>query len=145
MLLAFAGLLIFILISFSGCASSYGSLKQSTEITDLFENHVVLADHTYYYSGFLSIPYAIVAIDNQYTLRSSVWRQLRLTSAELRQLTYRMQSVYQPVPTGAIIFGPGGERLGIWYCSERTSAVKLNPDNSVTVTPPLPPELRGIP
>jgi len=131
----------------SGCTSTtkYGALKQSLEITDLFEENQILADHLYYFNGFQSIPYVIVGINNAYTLRSSAWREMKPTPTLLNQLTTRMRSVYDPSPQGAWILGPDEERLGIWYSTERRTTVRLDQDNRILIMPPHPPELRGIP
>ena len=36
-----------------------------------------------------------------------------------------MQAAYTPLPQGAWIIGPDEQPLGIWYSSERFTAVKL--------------------
>ena len=41
---------------------NYGNLKPSSEITKIFENHQVLSDHLYYYSGLQGVPDAIIAV-----------------------------------------------------------------------------------
>ena len=131
----------------TGCTTTtkYGTLKQSREITNLFEKNQILADHLYYFNGFQSIPYVIVGINNAYTLRSSVWREMKPTPTLLNQLTIRMRSVYDPSPQGAWILDPDEERVGIWYSTERRTVVRLDQDNRILIVPPQPPELRGIP
>ena len=128
-----------------GCASRYGRIQRNHEVTELFETQQILPDYTYYYNGFQAIPYVIVGIDNQYTLRSSIWHRVKLTPDMLRQLVTRMQSVYSGQPLGAWILGPDDERLGIWYSTERQTAVRLREDNSIVLAAPLPPDMRGIP
>jgi hypothetical protein len=128
-----------------GCTSKYGRIQSDNEITELFETQQILTDHTYYYHGFQAIPYVIVGIDNQYTLRSSIWQRVKLTPVLLKQLTVRMQSVYSGLPQGARITGPNDERLGIWYSSERQAAVRLREDSSIVLSAPQPPDMRGVP
>ena len=128
-----------------GCTSKYGRLQGNSEVTVLFETQQILPDHTYYYSGFQAIPYVIAGIDNQYKLRSSIWQRVKLTPELLKQLATRMQSVYSGLPQGARIMGPNDERLGIWYSTERQTAVRLRKDNSIVLAAPMPPDMRGIP
>ena len=141
-----ASLAIFSTGMLSGCTGgNYGRIQGSNEVTDLFEIRQILPDHTYYYNGFQAIPYVIVGIHNQYHLRSSVWHRVKLTPALLNQLTTRMQSVYSGSPKGARIIGPNNERLGIWYSTERQTAVRLRQENRIVIAPPQSPDMRGIP
>ena len=64
-----AGLVLISIGIIAGCTSKYGRIQRNTEVTELFETQQILPDHTYYYNGFEAIPYVIVGIDNQYTLR----------------------------------------------------------------------------
>ena len=127
-----------------GCsaASKNDRLQRNSAVTELFETQQVMPDHSYYYNGFQAIPYAIVAIDNQYTLRSSAWKQIKPNPDYLNQLVTRMQIVYSGIPQGAWIMGPNAERLGIWYSTERQTAVRLRKDNSILLAAPVPPGMR---
>ncbi len=128
----------------SGCSatSKNGRLQGNNTATELFETQQILPDHSYYYNGFQAIPYAIVAFDNQYTLRSSAWRQIKPDPDYLKQLVTRMQVVYSGIPQGAWIMGPNAERLGIWYSTERQTAVRLREDNSILLAVPVRPNMR---
>ena len=130
-----------------GCAtpSKNGRLQGNNAVTELFENQQFLPDHSYYFNGFSAIPYVIVGIDNQYTLNSSAWRPVEQDPDLLNQLITRMQIVYSGIPQGAWILGPNDERLGIWFSTERRTAVRLKEDNSILLAAPMPPNMRGIP
>ena len=134
-----------ILAAFSGCASNRGKLEASSETTKLFETGQVLADHIYYYSGFERLPYALIGIRRDYTFHSSIWKQIEINPILLKQWVYKMSHVYRTAPQGAIISGPAGEHIGMWYSAHRWTTVRLEKDNRVVVVPPEPPELRGIP
>ncbi len=129
----------------AGCANNYGGLKGSDEITEIFETNQILPDHRYYYNGFEAVPYAIVGIHNDYVLTSAAWKIIKLTPEILNTLAFRMQAAYSPLPRGAWINGPDGQRLGIWYSSEGYTAVRLVQENQIKLAPPQPAELRGIP
>ena len=140
------------LIAFSvgllgGCTttSKNGRLRGNNAVTEIFETQQILPDHSYYINGFQAIPNAIVAIDNQYTLRTSSWQQIKAAPDVLDRLITRMQIVYSGIPQGAWIMGPNDERLGIWYSTERQTAVRLREDNSIQLAAPVPPNMRGIP
>ena len=130
----------------NGCGTSnYGSLQNSPEASQIFENNQLIPNYTYYYSGFQRIPYGIIGIDNSYALRSSAWKPFELNPQVLNQLSYRMAQVYSLNPRGAWILDPAGKRVGIWYSSRNQTKIKIEKDNQVVVVTPEPPDLRGIP
>ena len=140
-----AGIVIASMAALVGCTQKYGRIERSNKITEIFETKKILPDHRYYYHGFGAMPYVIVGIQNDYMLRSSAWNKINLTPTLLNTLIFRMQAAYSPLPQGAWILGPEGERLGIWYSSERWTAVRLTQDNRIVLSAPQPAELRGIP
>jgi hypothetical protein len=130
----------------TGCGTSnYGSLQNSQEASQLFENNQLIPNHRYYYSGFQRIPYGIIGIDNKYTLRSNRWKPFELNPTVLKQLSYRMGHVYSLNPHGAWILDQHGNRVGIWYSSQNNTKIKIEKDNQIVVLTPEPPDLRGIP
>ncbi len=130
----------------AGCsASSYGRLQSSPEVTQAFKQNRILSNHQYYVSGFQRIPYAIIAIEGSYQLRSKRWQPVNIDATALNQLVYRMEHVYSLNPRGAWILDQEGNRLGIWYSSEYQTKVRREKDNRITVVTPAPPDLRGIP
>jgi len=137
--------LMLIIPVFVGCASTYGSLQSSREVTEAFENNQVLSNHRYYYSGFERIPYGLIGIDNNYNLRSKYWKPIDPDSRLLDQWTYRMRHVYSLPPRGAWILDQNGNRVGVWYSSQYYTTVKTEKENHIVVFPPKPPDLSGIP
>jgi hypothetical protein len=135
-----------LIVVVSGCGSaSYGRLESSPEITKVFKDGKVLSSYQYYVSGFQRIPYAIIAVDNNFQLRSRGWQALDLDAAALNQIVYRMDAVYSLTPRGAWIVDNEGNRLGVWYSSQYRTTVERRQDNQVLVASPEPPDLRGVP
>ena len=135
-----------VLLMAAGCAApSAGRLESSPEVTEVFRSSRILPDHRYYISGFQRIPYAIIAVDNKYQLRSSRWQPMDMDSTSLNQLIYRMEHVYSLNPRGAWILDHEGNRLGIWYSSQYQTTVRREEENRLVVINPEPPDLRGIP
>jgi hypothetical protein len=130
----------------SGCgAYKYGSLQYSPEANQMFENNQLIPNYTYYYSGFQRIPYGIIGIDNNYSLRSGTWKPFELDSKVLNQLKYRMAHVYSLNPRGSWILDHEGNRVGIWYSSKNVTKVRIEKNKQIVVVSPEPPDLRGIP
>jgi hypothetical protein len=140
--------LLFCIISvtlFSGCTQRYGNLNHTREITQIFENSRMVPDHRYYYAGFEAVPNAIVGIHTDYQLVSTAWKKITLTPETLNKLIVRMRAAYTPLPRGAWILGPDGQRLGFWYSSQRVTAIRLSQQTQLRLAPPEPAEMRGIP
>jgi hypothetical protein len=142
-----AGLsLLWITVFFVGCGSvTYGRLENSPEITQVFKNAQILSNFQYYTSGFQRVPYAIIAIDSKYQLRSGSWQPLDMDSSTLNQIVYRMDQVYSLTPRGAWIVDVKGNRLGVWYSSQYQTTVQREKDDQIMVVSPEPPDLRGVP
>ncbi len=140
------GLSLLVVAALAGCASpNYGSLKLSSEITELFESGRILPDHRYYYSGFAQIPDAIIAVDQAYSLRSRIWQYFEPTSATLSNWVYRIRATSGATPAGSLILGPDGGRIGAWYASLRQTAVRITDQNELVIAPPATPGLGGGP
>ena len=130
---------------FAGCGSAtFGRLQNSPEVTEAFRKSQILSNHQYYISGFQRVPYAIIAIDRNYKLRSSRWQPIDLDSSNLNQIVYRMEHVYSLTPRGAWIVDHEGNRLGVWYSSQYQTKVTRENNNRIVVVSPEPPDLRGV-
>jgi hypothetical protein len=130
---------------FTGCAApATGRLQSSPEVTEAFKKSRILANHQYYVSGFQRIPYAIIAVDNNYQLRTGYWKPIDIDSTALSHMIYRMEYVYSLNPRGAWILDSEGNRLGVWYSSQYQTTVKRDKNDGITVVNPDPPDLRGI-
>ena len=135
--------LLFLLCSCT--TSNYGKLQSSPEITKIFDDHRLLSDHSYYYSGLQGVPDAIVGIQSNYSLKSKRWQQVDFTSLLLKKWVDRMSYVHMVTPRGAWILGPDGNRIGVWYSARHHATVRVEQGNLVVIVPPEPPELRGVP
>ncbi len=131
-------LFIVVQTAFTGCSGSYGMLKPSLEVDKMFEEHKVLADHSYYYSGPDAAPNAIIGIDNNYKLNSTLWKPVDLTSEQLKKWISFMTHYrgYSLINYGSLILDPTGKRLGVWYARCNVTTVKMESDNSIVVHTP---------
>jgi len=134
-------LMLIIQTAFLGCTANYGGLRGSREVTNVFEAYKILPDYRYYYSGAETEPDAIIGIDRRYQLSSKLWKEVALTSTQLKNWIDRMNQAYDfPVsPFGSSILDTAGKQIGIWYSVWNTTIVKMEKDNQVVVhTPDLP-------
>ena len=137
---------ILVLPAIIGCAiTDAGRLENSPDVTRTFQNSQILANHQYYISGFQTLPYAIIAVDDKYQLRPSRWKPIDMNPNVLNVLIYRMDQVYSLNPRGAWILDSEGNRLGAWYSAQYQTTIRRRKDNQIVILAPEPPDLRGVP
>ena len=105
----------------SGCATNSGPSgrwEMDAGVQQSVEAGTVLPDHTYYYIGSSAAPDSIIAISNQFTLRTRVWAQVDMNEQLLNDwLQWYRTEHYAPSCEyrGGIILTPDGRQAGIWY------------------------------
>lgn len=130
-------------IELPGLSLKYGKLERSREVTKTFEAPLILADHNYYFNGWGSVPYAIIAIEKKYKLRKGLWKKVDITIPLLRSWVHQMDIVYGYPPYGSLILDHKGNRLGMWYSSKQWTTVVIEEDNQIAVFAPEAPGFRG--
>lgn len=128
----------------SGCS---GILKSSGVITSheataIWYTYEVRSNYNYYYAGPDTRPFYIIGVDDRYKLKSKLWKPVDLTPEMLKDwFNYYRPRVggYNPLPYGAFINGPNGERIGLWYSVvdwRLTGSVIHGENNEVTILMP---------
>ncbi len=143
--IVFVLILIAIHSTLTGCAATGRNLPitNSQEATDIWHSYEILPNYHYYFWGPVSQPFYIIGIDEKYQLTPSSWQPVDLTPAMLKNwFNYIDPRVgFSPFLWGALITGPNGERIGLWYSVRnwrRLGSASLGENNQVTViTPPV--------
>ncbi len=128
----------------SGCAGTLKSsgVVTSQEATAIWHSYEVLSNYNYYYAGPDTRPFYIIGIDDRYKLVSKLWKPVDLTPEMLKDwFNYFRPRVggYNPLPYGAFINRPDGERIGLWYSVvdwRLTGTAILGENNEVTILMP---------
>jgi hypothetical protein len=135
---------IFLILTLSPAwAFEYGKLKRDKETTRIFQTHKVVPDHSYYTSGLGNIPFAIIGIHKDYTLRKGLWKQVDISTQLLRSWVDQMDTIYGFQPYGSKILDNRGKQVGIWFSSKQWTTVVLGENNGIAVFTPEPPGFRG--
>ena len=121
----------------------YGKLERSREVTKLFEKPQILENHQYYFNGWGTVPYAIIAIDRKYKLRKGLWKEVAATVPLLRSWVQQMDSIYGFPPYGSQILNDKGKPVGVWYSSKRWTTIVIEEDDQIVVFAPETPGFRG--
>jgi hypothetical protein len=117
---------IFMILTLSAAmAFDYGKLERDRETTWIFKTHTVVPDHKYYTSGQGDIPYAIIGIHKDYTLRQGLWKQVNISTQLLRGWVDQMNTIYGFQPYGSKIVDNRGKQVGIWFSSKQWTTVVL--------------------
>ena len=126
-----------------GINLKYGKLERSRDVTKTFEAPRVLENHKYYYNGWGSVPYAIIAIDNKYKLRKGLWKEVEATVPLLRSWVQQMDRIYGYPPYGFRILNHKGDPVGVWYSSKQWTTVVIEEGNQIAIFAPEAPGFRG--
>ena len=141
-----AAVLVLMILSVStiGC-DNYGKLRRDKELTQAFEKHTLPNGFTYFYFGRDNMPYAIIGIGSEYTLKSELWKAVDFQTERFKKMVAWIWIDHNYTPYGAYMLGPGGKEVGIWYSSINHATVDVNETQKTIVVIPDKPFLRGGP
>ena len=139
-------ILVLMIISFNttGC-DNYGKLQRDKELTQAFEKHTLPIDFTYYYYGRDNMPYAVIGLGSEYTLKTELWKAVDFQTDRFKKMVEWIWTDHNYAPYGAYMLGPGGKKVGIWYSSINHATVDVNETQKTIVVIPDKPFLRGDP
>lgn len=133
---------ILIALSISGCVAQQSKMIGSPRVTHQFETQKMLDDHEYYYSGRKEKPIAVVGIHKDYSLVGNHWHHIVFTKKSLKRtiemMVFHDDAKYKIDPNGAVITGPDGRQVGVWYSIWKFSRVKVYNNHTVEILKPVP-------
>ena len=113
-----------------GCSTAnHGGLKHSQDVARAFETNHIFAEHRYYYLNQENKPFAVLALQNDYTLNGkNSWRQFDPNSDMLEKIVDLVEGfpVYYWYTYGSFIVDPQGKKIGYWYSSLRMVGVTVD-------------------
>jgi hypothetical protein len=144
-------ILFFLLSAFCllmlSCASNwpknFGNYTQDEEIKTMFEAHETVSEYNYFYTTYQGFTEAIVGIDKELNLvrasgwaRTTDWQKIEPGSKKLKEI---VEAMHNPTKYGFIIYGPGGDQVGVMYTGKwgtrYTPEIRLKNGNQLEVTP----------
>ncbi len=142
--LIFLGIIVITAAIFSGCGGTYGRLRPSPEITQVFLQKQMLPGYNYYYDGRKAIPYAVVGIRDDYVFTSKFWTPIEKDSGQFGRLLDWLYGSEMWDPRGAEILDPEGNPIGIWFSAYTYTRVEFGPEKQVNVFSPYIPSRHSI-
>ncbi|MGD8990068.1 MAG: hypothetical protein PVI00_01310 [Desulfobacterales bacterium] len=133
----FVFLLLIGLLFCCGCTgANYGSLKHSRDVTQAFETYQVYPEHRYYHLHLENNPYAVMALQSNYTISDKQWREFDPQTDKLKKVVelvkgfpMRYSSAY-----GSYLKDAYGNQIGYWYSSLQIRSLKVDDDaNKVSI------------
>lgn len=138
---------VILLAALIGCAASnYGRLTSNPDVTQAFQNHQVLPNHTYYYRGSHSRPFVVAGIQKDFVLDSPLWVEIDTQSKDFRTLIDRvsLQGTGNTVqPWGFTIIDSTGREIGVWYSAIRAAAIDVDENGRIVNLAPIGAVTRG--
>jgi len=117
-------------ILFSGCAgANYGGMQRSREVTQAFETYHLFPDHRYYYLNQENNPYAVVALNDGYSINERQWREFDPQSGKLEKIVELIKRfpVTYSYGYGSHMRDAQGNQIGYCYTSLRWIGIRVNP------------------
>ena len=114
---------------FSGCAANYGSFKVDAEVAQTIRSGERQEGYQYYYSGRETMPYAIIGVDQQYTVSSPYWTAFSPPAQQLKLMSRNIFGKNRSQPYGAQILAPDGQVVGVWYAILIDRTVRVDAEN----------------
>jgi hypothetical protein len=123
----------------AGCATGYGVLRSNPDVTGEFKSGVVLENHTYYYYGWAGQPYAVIGIDNHYTLESKLWTRIDPEQTPVSRFVERMMTERSVTRFhGGQLRDEAGNVMGVWYSDADGAVVKMKGPTVIAYVTPYP-------
>ncbi len=124
----------FAVFALSGCASTvpHGNWQVSRSAVDDFVHGKVNDDHRYYYIGSKGEPDAVIAVHEDFSLRSRIWVPIEMTVRQLKDWNFAFSldhSMGCPF-TGGFIISADGKYAGFWFGKDRLNTVR-NPEPGI--------------
>jgi hypothetical protein len=114
--------------SFGCSGANYGSLKHSRDVTQAFETYHVYPEHRYYYLNQENNPYAVVALQQGYTISDNRWIEFDPQTDKLEKVVDLVKGF--PVPYsnayGSYLKDSKGNQIGYWYSSLPVRSLKVD-------------------
>jgi hypothetical protein len=133
---------------FAGCATGTNArLARSQSVFESYQGAQVQPMHRYYTTGMVNNPDAILAIANEYTLKTERWKEVTMTPDLLRQLVGRMDDEFAAVAAGLFgmeVLDKEGKRIGTWYSAVDITRVEMLSATEVKVSPPSAVEINKV-
>ena len=112
-----------------GCTgANYGGIKHSRNVTQAFETYHVYPQHRYYHLHLENSPYAVIALQNNYTISDHQWTEFDPQTDKLEkvvELVKRFPVNYSNA-YGSYLNDPAGNQIGYWYSSLRMRTLKVD-------------------
>ena len=117
------------MIIFSGCSRNYGKFTMDDQVSQAFRSGAVQPEYNYYYAGRDTMPYAIIGIDQSYTVPSRYWIPFEPEPAQLMKMSQSIYRYYHFQPYGSNILDPDGKVIGVWYSNIFSRSVNEDKGN----------------
>lgn len=128
------------------CATGHFTLKNWGQIVPddtvraQFENYQVNPNLTYYISGSDVYPNAILGLNKEYKLVSSLWKEIEMTPQVLQTKVFDMKLKALNMGQdqfGFVVLDNRGKQIGVWYSLlTATAPVQMKEDKKVIIYTP---------
>ena len=117
---------LFILMVTGCMAHSGGRFTMDAEVDRAFRTGRAQPGYHYYHAGRDTMPYAIIGIDNRYTVPSKYWLPFEPEPEKLKKMSGNMYWKDRYNAYGSQILAPDGTIVGVWFSCVKFPRVKVD-------------------
>jgi hypothetical protein len=121
----------------SGCFENYGRIQRDDAVTTMFETGELPHEYHYHFFGLRDQPYAVMGLDQEWTLKSRIWRPVELSTEEFKYMTKWIWEDLGFYKYGANILDPEFVKIGIIYTSSWMATVKVDKETKTVEVMPF--------
>jgi hypothetical protein len=118
----------------------YGSLKYNAAIISKFGSSVPLpTDMDIYFSGPADRPFAVIGIYKDVNFDPNIWRPISTEAENIGKWRHMIENYNDMLDNpyfGYDILDPAGKVIGKWISYQRSTVVKMEKGNKITVYTP---------
>jgi len=120
--------LIGLLYCFGCSGANYGRLKHSRDVTQAFETYHVYPKHRYYFLHLENSPYAVIALEESYSILDKQWTEFDPQTDKLEKIVELVKRfpVNYSNAYGSYLTDSSGNQIGYWYSSLRIRNFKID-------------------
>ena len=120
--------LILLLYCFGCTGPNIGGFKRSPDVTRAFETYHVYPQHRYFYLNLENSPYAVMALQERFTLTGKQWKEFDPQSEKLIKFVDLVKKFpdYWYYAYGSYLMDASGNQVGYWYSSLRIRGLKVD-------------------
>ncbi len=119
----------------------YAKIYEDPAVELMFKQDQLPSSYNYYYTGRSNLPYAVIAIDSNYSLDSKFWHRIE-SEDQVRKKISNLMAIGETSVTFGQIMASDNDKIGLWFSEYSHTVIRLEPKKTIKVFSPYQPSDR---